>query len=846
MTASTADRTTASEILGAIAPLVEAGLAVHWLHERSKRPIGEGWQNAAVATLAELEATYRPGNNAGVRLGEPSCVVGSYVHAIDIDIRDPDQADDAWAALRKLLPVDPLSLPSAISGSGGHSRHLYFVTSRPFYSRKLWVSEGKHRAGDGRWRYDFEIELLGTGKQVVVAPSIHPDTLNSYEWERPLDLDLADLGLPCAPAISADHIANLTEAVTDTFEYDEIDPLTFRPGQIEAELREVPDSRIDDYHDWIALGQALHHQFGASDRGFALWLQHSKRSEKFAGERDLRSKWRGFGRSRRAPVTMASIRQWVLDARRERMLSQFDEVEASDGGSATTVSDDDLLGDEESADDEIASAGSETRQQAEDWKSRLHIREGGGYQKSLHNLALIVENDPRCKDILSLNLLSDEIVVRKTPKPWLPARRQSAKPVVQLHPALWEVRDKVNGEPWRDRHDRDLRRILEAPTGQCGYGFSSISDRDMIAAIDLTACKFEFHPIRDYLNRLVWDGQPRCDALFTDYLGAPDDAYHRSVARLAMVAGVARVFEPGMKFDQVIILEGGQGIRKSTFISILGRQWAAELNGDFSNEKQMLELLRGKWIIEIPELAGFKGTDVRHLKAFISRREDRARLVYDRRTSTMKRQCILWASTNETQYLVDVTGNRRWWPVKCRTESIDTDRLAREIDQIWAEAKYMYDQMRVNQPTGDLPLYLADAEAAAIASELQDSRRLESVEDSMVGQIEAWLNLPVSSGGFDDEDGKLRVVTCQAQIWQECLGNAATAPKDKRQALQIGKAMSMIEGWESGKYHTFPRPIGRQRSYWRKGYSALSMVTKEGTADIFGKDSGGHLRLVQS
>lgn len=845
MTASAADRTTASQILGAIAPLVEAGLAVHWLHARSKRPIGEGWQNAAVATLAEVEATYRLGNNAGVRLGEPSCSAGFYVHAIDVDIRVAEIVDEVLAALRELLPVDFTMMPRVRSGSGGQSFHLYFVTSRPFYSRKLWVSGEKFRGKDGKWHHTAEIEFLGTGRQIVLPPSIHPDTLKPYRWERPLDLDAADLGLPCAPEISADHIAKLTEAITEPYEFEAIEPLTFRPGQLEAELRDISDGRIDDYHDWIALGQALHHQFGGARRGYDLWLEHSRRSEKFS-EREMPGKWRGFGRSRRAPVTMKTVRQWVLDVRRERMLSQFDEVEASEGGSATTVSDDDLLGDEESADDEIASAGSETRLQTDAWKSRLHIREGGGYQKSLHNLALIVENDPRCKDILSLNLLSDEIVVRQTPKPWLPARRQSAKPVVQLHPALWELRDQVNGEPWRDRHDRDLRRILEAPTGQGGYGFSSISDRDMIAAVDLTASKFEFHPIRDYLNRLAWDGQPRCEALFTDYLGSPDDAYHRSVARLAMVAGVARVFEPGMKFDQVIILEGGQGIRKSTFISILGRQWAAELNGDFSNEKQMLELLRGKWIIEIPELAGFKGTDVRHLKAFISRREDRARLVYDRRTTSMKRQCVLWASTNETQYLVDDTGGRRWWPVKCFTESIDTDRLAREIDQIWAEAKHIYDQMRVRQPTGDLPLYLADAEAAAIASELQDSRRVESVEASTAGRIEAWLNLPVSSGGFDAEDGKLRVVTCQAQIWQECLGNDASTMKDKRQARVIGKAMSMIEGWESGKLHTFPHPIGRQRAYWRKGYSALSMVTGQGADAGVSADSGGHLRLVHS
>jgi predicted P-loop ATPase len=719
------------------------------------------------------------------------------------------------------------------------------MTSRPFYGRKLWVSEGKHRGADGKWHYDAEIDLLGTGRQVVLPPSIHPDTLKPYRWERPLDLDAADLGLPCAPEISADYIAKLTEAVTDTYKFESIEPLTFRPGQLEAELREIPDSRIDDYHSWIALGQALHHQFGGGRRGYDLWLEHSKRSEKFS-EREMTGKWRGFGRSRRVPVTMASVRQWVLETRRERTLSEFDEVDAFDGPPTAppTVTDDDLLGGDPApatAADGMNSAGSKTCTQP-NWRSLLDPKENGAWRATLHNIELIVGNDPRCEGLLEFNELSGDIVFRRTPVPWNPPRRGAAKPVRQLDPSIWRVSDQVNGELWSDCHGHDIRRIFEAPKGQGGYGIR-IPEKDMLAATALVARTRAFHPIRDYLSSLKWDGVPRLETMFIDYLGAPDDAYHREVARLAMVAAVTRVEEPGAQFHQVIILEGPQGIRKSTFIRILGRGWGAELEGDFSNAQQMLERLRGKWIIEIPELAGFKGTDVRHLKAFVSRAEDRARMVYERNQSNVKRQCILWASTNESQYLRDDTGGRRWWPVKCGAAAIDTDRLSKEIDQIWAEAAVIYRQMRRDQPSGELPLYLTDAEAATIALEIQDSRRVESQEASHAGEIEAWLNRPISTGGFDSDESGIRVVTCQAEIWHECLGHLGK--KDTRQGLILGKALSMIPGWTQRGNHTFEK-YGRQKAYWRDGYTAadlcLGRVTTGGTPD----ETASRLRLVSS
>lgn len=849
-------------MLGGVAPLVAAGLAVHWLYARSKRPIGERWQDAPVPTLDDLTASWRDGNNVGVRLGEPSRVDGGYLHAFDVDVRDDSLVDEAWDALAELLPIDPDTLPSVVSGSGGASRHLYFISDKPFYSRKLLVSEGKHRrfdraAGREVWSYDWEIELFGTGKQVALPPSIHPDTLKPYTWERPLDFDALDFGLSIAPIISAARLSEIATPSTDDYAFESVEPLTFRPGQLEAELDEIPDARIDDYHDWVSLGQALHHQFGGAQRGFDLWVQHSKRSDKFNGngnERSMRLKWRGFGRSRRLPVTMATIRQWVLDARRERVLAEFDEVDGDDflgadsrpqtradadilddflGTSGTpsshlTADNDDILGDPPAPTaavdpiDDIGEAGNETR--TLNWTSLLDLTEKGGFKSNLHNVELIVCNDPRLVGLIQLNEFTQETVQRKAPGTKANRRDSQPKPTRQLDGRVWQVSDRLNGDLWSDDRDFAIRSILEAPKTQGGYDIK-LSDRDLKAAVVLAANRNAFHPVREYLSGLVWDGVPRVERLWIDYVNAHDDQYHRDVARLMMIAAVTRIFEPGHKFDFATILEGIQGKRKSTLISVLGRHWFAELDGDFHDSKQMIELMQGAWIMEIPELTGFGRADVRAIKAFISRQKDRARLAYARRAGSFPRQCIFVGSTNDREYLKDDTGGRRFWPVECRLrddQEIDTDALEKSIDQMWAEAVALYQQMRADKPHGTLPLYLRDGASRVIAARLQESRRQESPDDILAGKISEWLEAPINDGGFEDDgtaEPRYRNETCSAQVWVECLHKDLAAFKFQEQGT-VNRALAKIPGWEPAGSKRFPI-YGKQRLLARGGVDGM-------------------------
>jgi len=199
-------------VVAQIRPFVAAGFSVHWLRKQSKAPLEDSWSSIPRKTIEQLQASYTDGLNVGVRLGEWSKIDGGYLHVIDLDVRADDLAEQALARLGSLLPGYG-SLPFVISGSGGASRHFYFITDKPFASRKLARSEGFSMVFDPKKgrpvkKHDWEIELFGTGKQVAMPPSIHPDTGAEYAWGREFDFDLIDLGIapsiPSAPAARDD------------------------------------------------------------------------------------------------------------------------------------------------------------------------------------------------------------------------------------------------------------------------------------------------------------------------------------------------------------------------------------------------------------------------------------------------------------------------------------------------------------------------------------------------------------------------------------------------------------------------------------------------------------------
>ena len=293
------------------------------------------------------------------------------------------------------------------------------------------------------------------------------------------------------------------------------------------------------------------------------------------------------------------------------------------------------------------------------WKKYLEYESRSTVLKNnLHNITLIMENDSNLRSIV-LNQLADGMEIKGV-VPW-------------KHPAKF----------WRDADDAQLISYIDS-----NYG--TFSERNYRIAVTKVSDDRSYHPIKEMFESLPpWDGVKRAETILIDYLGADDNDYVRAVTRKALCAAYMRVYNPGIKFDTMIVLNGAQGIGKSTLISLLGMDWFSDsLTLSDMNDKTAAEKLQGYWILEIGELAGMKKADLDKVKAFISRQDDKYRASFGRRVTPHPRQCVFFGTTNsENGYLRDITGNRRFWNVKVNGDGKykPWELDSKTIKQIWAE-----------------------------------------------------------------------------------------------------------------------------------------------------------------
>lgn len=305
------------------------GFAIHWLHPKSKRPIGNDWSQKPVLNPAALEAAYQPGQNIGVRTGRWSKIGDLYLHIIDLDIRAPELVGEAKRRLTELLPeFDFETAPTVISGSGGESRHFYLLSDKPFPSKKFAHSPSfkmvwSEEKGRDVKKWDWELHLLGTGAQAAIPPSIHPDTLKPYRWLREFDWDDVDLGMAdVVPSEALERLIGHEDG--DSTDPERAQPLGMTIDEIKATLDELPfEDWFEDRDGWFRTGMAIHHETSGAEAGFNLWCEYSKRSKKF-DPRDSQRVWKSFKNRTGKPFRMASLNSVVRDI---RVMRDMEDVE---------------------------------------------------------------------------------------------------------------------------------------------------------------------------------------------------------------------------------------------------------------------------------------------------------------------------------------------------------------------------------------------------------------------------------------------------------------------------------------------------------------------------------------
>ena len=429
-----------------------------------------------------------------------------------------------------------------------------------------------------------------------------------------------------------------------------------------------------------------------------------------------------------------------------------------------------------------------------DWMKRLQINTKTGIALSTtENICIILENDPGLRGKWYL----DEFMQR----------------VLVVQPLPWERPEHFKARAWNDNDDGGLRHHLEKYYSIVGVGkiadaYSEVTNRN------------RYNKLKDYLARCQWDGVPRIDRLLVDYFGAEDTEYVRQVMRKTIVAAVARVFAPGIKFDCMLILSGKQGVGKSTFFKMLGLEWYSDSLTTFDGRDAM-EQVQGNWIIEVGELTGFNRSEMNAVKNFLSKQEDQYREPYGKRKSYYPRQCIIVGTTNDSEFLKDSTGNRRFWPVDLgkqeATKSVWKD-LPAEIPLIWAEAVHYYKQGET--------LYIL-GEAAEEAVRQQENHKVDNVKE---GMIREFLEMPITVDWYkkstyqrrcDVQSGILEGATikrdkiCIAEIWNECFGGDFKQIK-RADMAEIASILSNMEGWEKMKSSArFGEGYGTQKGYRR-------------------------------
>lgn len=404
--------------------------------------------------------------------------------------------------------------------------------------------------------------------------------------------------------------------------------------------------------------------------------------------------------------------------------------------------------------------------------------------KSMANIIITLSHSPRWKGVFAYDQFSGQILMHRCP-------------------------------PYMDDDKFTVHRLTHVDivdtTAALEYDGLETSVAKVTDAIKSAASRNTIHPAREYLESLVWDGDARLDRMLIDYFKAreQDVDYLAAVATKWMVAGVKRIMQPGCKFDHMLVLEGAQGLMKSTGLRVLatfGRDKEIEYFTDgvrFENitHPSSIMTMQGKIIIEFAELSGMSRKEVEDIKNWITIQVDELQLKYENPVTPYPRQFILAGTTNDDAWLRDPSGNRRFLPVKC-CDYIDIEGLRRDREQLWAEAVVMYKE-------GFDIHFDHNSKASKVAQQEQEKRLFDDVwTDSVLAFVDKLYEVTTAE------------IMTVLQI--------DTGRRDDVATRRIGRILRTA-GWTRG--HGWVRGGGRARRVWRNPDSSIEPKTSDLWAD---------------
>lgn len=718
--------------------LFDEGFAIHWLKPKSKIPVKSGWTSGNRDDYETLKKEFKKGYNVGVRLGSASVIEDalgdkSFLAVIDVDVKS-DKPEHLQECMNRLKEIAPKNSLSVLSGRGNGSKHIYVRTREP--QTPFRYAQSKHKVlvsmpsvkpskyelknlppetlkAGLRLRPAWEISIMGEGQQVVLPPSIHPDSKKRYQWEN----EKAPIAFKNFKGVTAEK----KETESSDVSFKEFKK-KFRLCDFNAEESKLnPDDK-------------------------ALLINGVKSEDRSAEAFGIAQKLLSLGYSKNEILSCLTNTDYFLGSVGYDHTQSSDRVRAAYWVFKYT----------------LKKADTSVKERTEE-KITGVLENFEDVSHNPPNLKLSAEETEKEAKELEKNLSwQDRISRAGQGKPTDPPKNTMRNILLILN----GVMDTGLTGPFIGRNQFTIedKWLQDTPWG-CKEG-RTVTDSDSLRIKDWLSKKFRmepakekieeclilmaerngFHPVKEYLETLRWDGIERIDTWLSDYLGAEGPKeYIKTIGSKTLVAMVARIYRPGIKFDQVLILEGKQNIGKSYTARILaGDDWFSDSSLNIADKDAVVNM-QGVWVYELGEMAVMNRFHVNQMKEFISRSTDRIRPPYGKRMISYPRQTIFIGTTNNDEYLKDKTGNRRFWPVKVGvTKEVDLEWLREDRDQLLAEAVQRF----LNGET----LYIDNPDIRDI-TEKEQLQRVES--DELESMISEYLNnLKIKNTEIEEKSGK--------------------------------------------------------------------------------------------